>query len=112
MSYGREPPVEVRRAAQRRHRLGRAAREPAAPQPRRVRCSCRSALLPVDVRDELDRIRAHRSSRRPGPALRGDLLTAGPTAHEALGQRLVEGVALVVGGEVEVVERLARCAAR
>ena len=79
---GREHPVELRRLRQRRHHRVRSGREPPAPEGRPFR---------------------HQPWSR---CRRGDLRRQAPELHEALGQRLVEQVALVVGGEVEVVERL------
>ena len=95
----RQPPVEVHRQRQRRQRLGGSGREPAAPQP-----GCRRPIpLPRSARVTGPPRRSRRAAIRLGRP---------HSCDEALGQRLVEGVAGVVGGQAEVVQRLLAAPAR
>ena len=109
---GRQPPVEVHRQAQRRHLRRGPAGEPAphsrvggtpvgsAPSTRRT------AGGPAGSGVTRRSGRARRS--RAAAILRGQA----PQLDEALGQRLVERVAGVVGGHPEVVEGLVATGAR
>ena len=89
----RQPPVEVHR-----HATARPARRPGRPRTGRPTAAA-SRARSVHVSPSAGRGRA--ASR----------LRQAPQLHEALGQRLVEGVAGVVGGQVEVVQRLLAAAA-
>ena len=82
---GCQHPVEMRGHAERKHGIGGSACETSAPQGTFV-CSVTVHLLCLAV------------------AAAGNLGGQAMEFHESLGQSLVEGVAGVVGGQVEVVE--------
>lgn len=104
---GGQHPVEVGGLAQRGQRVGRAAGEPPAPQRPLV-----GAHFSVASRRRIARRRAWRcdsaSARgEPSPQIPAGGELGGQPVHvdEAAGGGLVEAVALVVGGQVEVVQR-------
>jgi hypothetical protein len=103
-----QPPVEVRGLAQRRQGIGGAAGEPAAPQ---CACVCPRAHpnLALGLRPwaHLSFLLNHRFllSCDADVAAGGNLGGHAPQFDEAARHGLVEGVAGVVGGEVEVVQR-------
>ena len=105
-----QPPVELHAHRQPGQRLGRPAGEPPTPQPGRSRLvgSSSRAIMPRHVTGP--RVMPPALSRgRPGRRPSG---WAGPTARRSPGQRLVERVARVVGGQAEVVQAGRASAAR